>query len=182
MQEREEGLRREIGVWGLSANIINIVVGAGIFALPAMVAEGLGPAAVFAYIVCGILVALIMLCFAEAGSKITTSGGPYSYIEEAFGKYAGFITVFLYLSATITADAAIANALVSILGTMLPLFTEMWVRILFFCILFGGLAYINVVGVKAATISRKVVGTMRKPDTKHIPPKLMFFNWVISYF
>ena len=37
-----DGLKREIGVWGLVSNSINIVVGAGIFVLPAIVAEQLG--------------------------------------------------------------------------------------------------------------------------------------------
>ncbi len=148
MQTRDEGLRREIGVFGLSANIINIVVGAGIFALPAVVASSLGPAAVLAYLVCGVLVALIMLCFAEAGSKITTSGGAYSYIEEAFGKYAGFLAAFLFLAASISADAAIANALMDTLSLVLPVCKQLPVRILFFAILFSGLTYINITGVK----------------------------------
>ena len=37
-----EGLKREIGVWGLAANSINIIVGAGIFILPVIIAERLG--------------------------------------------------------------------------------------------------------------------------------------------
>ena len=37
-----EGLKREIGVWGLVANSINIIVGAGIFILPVIIAERLG--------------------------------------------------------------------------------------------------------------------------------------------
>ena len=74
-----DGLRREIGVWGLALNCINIVVGAGIFILPAIVAERLGAASILAYIICGVLITLIMLCFAEIGSKITITGGAYAY-------------------------------------------------------------------------------------------------------
>ncbi|GAO30264.1 amino acid permease [Geofilum rubicundum] len=105
-----EGLKRKIGAWGLSANLVNIVVGAGIFVLPAIVAEGLGPASILAYLLCGVLLFLIMLCFAEAGSKVTSSGGAYAYIEAAFGKYPGFITSVLFLLSCMTADAAVANA------------------------------------------------------------------------
>ncbi|WP_340104303.1 hypothetical protein [Rhodohalobacter sp. 8-1] len=36
--QKEEGLNRTIRVWGLSANIVNIVVGAGIFVLSAILA------------------------------------------------------------------------------------------------------------------------------------------------
>ncbi len=38
MNQKEEGLKRELGVFGLSANIVNIIVGAGIFVIPAIVA------------------------------------------------------------------------------------------------------------------------------------------------
>jgi len=41
MSENTKNLKREIGLIGLSANIVNIVIGAGIFALPAIVAAGL---------------------------------------------------------------------------------------------------------------------------------------------
>ena len=50
-----DGLRREIGVWGLASNSINIVVGAGIFIMPAIVAERLGAASILAYAICGVL-------------------------------------------------------------------------------------------------------------------------------
>jgi amino acid transporter len=147
--DSKEGLKREIGTLGLSANIINLIVGAGIFVIPAIVAEGLGAASVLAYLFCGFLIMLIMLCFAEVGSKLTQSGGAYSYIEVAFGKYFGFLTVnFFILGATIMADAAVANALAGTLAYFMPVFKNEMVRSLFFVLLFGGLALVNIKGVK----------------------------------
>jgi APA family basic amino acid/polyamine antiporter len=145
---KEEGLKRTIGIWGLSANIINTVVGAGIFIIPAIVAASLGSESIFAYLICGILIVLVMLCFAEVGSKITHPGGAYAYIEETFGKYAGFITAILFLISSISSDAAIANALVDIISSFFPFFQSKTIKILFFLILFSGLAFINVKGVK----------------------------------
>jgi len=146
--QKEDGLKRTIGVWGLSANIVNIMVGAGIFVLPAVVAAGLGSASLVAYLFCGILIALIMLCFAEAGSEVTDSGGPYTYIESAFGKYAGFITANLFLIAALAADAAIVNAAADILTAFIPVLEMSFIRILFFLLIFGGFAWINVLGVR----------------------------------
>lgn len=144
-----EGLKREIGVWGLSANIVNLIVGAGIFVIPAIVAEGLGASSMVAYLFCGFLIMLIMLCFAEVGSKLTQSGGAYSYIEVAFGKYFGFLTVnFFILGATIMADAAVANALAGTLAYFMPVFKNEIVRALLFVLIFSGLAFINIRGVK----------------------------------
>ena len=131
---KSKELKREIGLMGLSANIVNIVVGAGIFVLPAIVAAGLGSASIFAYLLCGFLIILLMLCFAEVGSQITETGGVYIYIEKSFGRYAGFLTSVLLLFATISADAAIANAIANIISKMLPIFEEGYVRIPFFFI------------------------------------------------
>ena len=73
-----EGLRREIGILGLSANTLNRTIGAGIFVLPAFVASFLGETSIIAYLFCGFLMMLIMLCFSEIGSKITVTGGTYA--------------------------------------------------------------------------------------------------------
>ena len=79
-QATDEGLVRSMGVWPLGANIVNIVIGAGIFTLPGVVASLLGPAAILAYLVCAGVVALVFLCFAESGSRVTRSGGAYAYV------------------------------------------------------------------------------------------------------
>ena len=144
-----DGLRREIGVWGLAANSINIVVGAGIFIMPAIVAERLGAASILAYAICGVLIMLIMLCFAEIGSRITITGGAYSYIEVAFGRYAGFLTTNIFIfGAAIMANAAVANLLADTLSYFFSGFKAQWIRVLFFVTMFAGFAYWNVRGVK----------------------------------
>ncbi len=146
-----EGLKREIGVWGLVANSINIIVGAGIFILPVLIAERLGSASIWAYLICGVLMVFIMLCFAEVGTKITRTGGAYSYIEEAFGKYAGFLTTNVFIfGAALMATAAVANGLVSTLTYFLPLFKLQWIRVLLFILMFGGLVFTNIRGVGKA--------------------------------
>src|SRR5664279_2212982 len=120
-----EGLKREIGVWGLVANSINIIVGAGIFILPVIIAEKLGTASIWAYLICGILMIFIMLCFVEVGTRITRTGGAYSYIEDAFGKYAGFLTTNIFIfGAAVMANAAVANGLANTLAYFCLLYTS----------------------------------------------------------
>jgi len=146
-----EGLKREIGVWGLVANSINIIIGAGIFILPVIIAERLGNASIWAYLICGILMIFIMLCFVEAGTNITRTGGAYSYIEDSFGKYAGFLTTNIFIfGAAVMANAAVANGLINTLAYFLPFLKIQWIRVLIFAVIFGGLAYLNVRGVKNA--------------------------------
>ncbi len=148
MEVQEEGLKRTIGLWGLSANIVNIVVGAGIFVIPALVAESIGAASIIAYLICGVLITLIMLCFAEAGSKVTNSGGGYTYVESAFGRYPAFLIAVFYIVGGFLADATVANALVDIVGASFPVFAGETMRLLFLFLLFGFLAIINVIGIK----------------------------------
>jgi APA family basic amino acid/polyamine antiporter len=154
---KEEGLKRAIGVGSLAINAVNLTVGAGIFALPAVVAGQLGAGAVWAYLICGLLLSLVLLCFAEVGSKISITGGAYTYVESAFGPLAGFLINSLYwLGFSIMADAAVANVLVDNLALLFPIFTNTIVRVLFLALVFSGLAAINVIGVKES--SRFIVG------------------------
>lgn len=144
----QENLKRTIGVFGLACAVVNMTIGTGIFVLPALVAEHVGAAALICYLICGILIFLIALCFAEVGSKVTVSGGPYTYIEEAFGNYAGFIANIIFLISCVLSDAATAMALSKTLSFFVPVLDSPVVRPLFFCFLFGTLAYINIRGAK----------------------------------
>ena len=148
MAKKEEGLVRSVGVLGLSANIINIIIGSGIFALPAIIASYMGAQSIIAYIVCGFLMALVMLCFAEAGSKVTNTGGPYTYIETAFGDYAGFLAGILCIGSFLSADAAVSNALINAIASAYPVFGHGWIRFSVLFVLFYGLVYLNVIGLK----------------------------------
>ena len=131
----------------------NTVVGAGIFVLPAIVAAGLGSASILAYLFCGVLIMLVMLCFAEIGSKVTVSGGAYSYIEVAFGKYAGFLTTNIFVfGAAVLSDAAVANALADTLSILFPVFSNEWFRAFFFIFVFSGFTVINILGVNTTRI------------------------------
>src|SRR4051794_12847243 len=73
-------LIRAVGMWGLAANIVNVTIGGGIFRLPGGVYQALGSASPLAYIVCAIVIALIVVCFAEAGSRVSLTGGLYAYV------------------------------------------------------------------------------------------------------
>jgi APA family basic amino acid/polyamine antiporter len=171
--EKETGLKREIGLWGLSANIVNIIVGAGIFVLPAIVAEIMGSAGIFVYLFCGFLIALVMLCFAEAGSKVARSGGAYAYVETAFGPYPGFLAAVFIVMGSAFSDAAVANALIELIGLAFPVFTNQYIRVLLLFLIFGGLCYLNVIGVKQG------IGLVKINTVAKLTPLilLIFFSW-----
>ncbi len=148
-KESNEGLKRVIGVRSLAANAVNLTVGSGIFTLPAVVAAYLGPASFIAYLLCAILISMVLLCFVESGSKVTLSGGAYVYIERAFGPFVGFLASTLFwFGYCLMADAAVANIVCDNLAVFFPLFKQSVWRYSLMALLFGGIAWLNVLGVK----------------------------------
>ncbi len=148
----DDRLDRSIGAWALGANAVNLTVAAGIFALPAVVAAMLGPAAVLAYLICAALIVLVLGCFAEVGSQVTTSGGAIVYVEEAFGPFAGFLTwAVMSVGFSVVSDAAIANVMVDSLASILPALGGRAARIALLAATFVLLAVVNVRGVRQGT-------------------------------
>src|SRR5438093_344689 len=145
----EAGLVRALGVWGLAASIVNITIGGGIFRAPGTteVTGRLGAAAPMAYIVCALAMAFVVLCFAEAGSRVSLTGGPYAYVERAFGGFAGFaVGWLLWLTGTI-ATAAVATIFADSVQRMLPGHPLAHGRTTILALVFGIVAAINVLGV-----------------------------------
>jgi basic amino acid/polyamine antiporter, APA family len=140
-------LVRAIGVRRLTASIINVTIGAGIFVLPATVAAGLGPAAPIAYLVCAGAMALVILCFAAAGSRVSLTGGLYAYVEVAFGPLIGVLAGVLYWLVASFAVASVASAFAGSLGVVWPSAAAGVGRAVVLLALFGGLAAVNVRGV-----------------------------------
>lgn len=149
IKKTNEGLKRVVGVPGLTLNIINYTIGAGIFVLPAIVGIELGSFSVFAYLFCGVMLATIMLCYAEIGSRITSAGGSYAYVETAFGEFAGFIINWLFVFAWgILASAALINVVADSLAVIFPVFLNPWMRGLLFFLLISFMVFVNIRGTK----------------------------------
>jgi amino acid transporter len=144
----EAGLLRVIGVRRLTASIINTTIGAGIFVLPAIAAADLGPAAPLAYIVCGALMALVVLCFASAGSRVSLTGGLYAYVEVAFGPFVGFLGGVLYWLSAAIAAGSVGSAFAASVGLLWPGAATQGGRTTLLITLFACLAAVNVRGAK----------------------------------
>lgn len=118
--QRDAGLVRALGRWSLAANLISIIVGAGIFIVPAALAACIGPYAPLAFLVCGAAVGAVAICFAEGGSRVPTSGGAYGYIEAAFGPLAGYVAGTQLWLGDVLACGGVAAALADAVVTVLP--------------------------------------------------------------
>lgn len=148
---RDAGLRRGIGAFGLAAATVNAVIGAGIFSLPAGMARAAGPYALIAYLLCALAMAAVVLCFAEAGSRVPTSGGPYGTVEAAFGPLPGFVMGVLLWLAAVLASGGIAAGLADALARFVPALGGALPRTAIIVGVMGGLTLVNLAGARAAS-------------------------------
>lgn len=147
---REAGLVRALGVVGLAASVVNITIGGGIFRAPGsvQVTGRLGTAAPLAYILCAVAMAFVVMCFAEAGSRVSLTGGVYAYVERAFGRFAGFFIGWMLWVVGTIATAAVGTIFADGLLAMLPNVPAIPFRALSLAVVFAIVATINVLGVK----------------------------------
>lgn len=131
----------------LAAGIVNVTIGGGIFRLPADVAGQLGATAPIAYLLCALVMGLIVLCIAEAGSRVSLTGGPYAYVEVAFGPFIGFLTGFLLWMLITFAMAAVATVLVANLGALVPALSSPAASAGALVAIYGVFAAVNIRGV-----------------------------------
>ena len=153
---KQPSLVRAFGAWGLAASIVNVTVGGGIFRLPAGVAASLGAGAPLAYGVCAAAMGLIALCFAEAGSRVAMTGGPYAYVEVAFGRFAGFLAgVLVWLLGTL-AVAAVSTIFADSIGALAPRLDGPAPRALILVTIFGLLSGVNIRGIRQGVLLNAV--------------------------
>jgi amino acid transporter len=144
---RDAGLVRAVGPWAFAANIVNSVVGAGIFAVPAALAASIGAYAPFAFLFCAIAIGAIAICFAEGGSRVPTSGGAYGYIETAFGPLAGYVAGSMLWFSDLLACGGIAAALGDVVSSLVAPEWQAATRGSVVVVAVGGIALVNVCGV-----------------------------------
>ena len=111
MNQREKPREQatHLGVFDAGLIIIGVVVGAGIFALPSMVAANTGSAASFAWawILGGIVSLAGALCYAELTTTYPHSGGEHHFLRRALGRGTGVLFGWSRLSVLQTGSIAI---------------------------------------------------------------------------
>src|SRR5882724_5036344 len=142
------GLARVLSRWEVLALALNGVVGSGVYLLPAAAAAHLGSASVWAVPFAGLTVALVQLCFVEAGSRFDQPGAAYLYTRAAFGEATGFAVGWMSFLGRVTAVATLSAGFAQALGYLVPAAREGPGRALWVALPLVALAAINVRGVK----------------------------------
>jgi len=155
-QETKTQLIRCISRWDFTALIINVTIGAGILGLPSKVFALLGGYSLWAYGGCAILVLMLILCFAEVGSRFNGTGGPYLYTLVTLGPFAGFIAGWLWLSRMFS-FASVCNLLMDYLAYLWAPAASGFPRMAAMILLVALLALINFEGIRPATLINNVI-------------------------
>ena len=94
--------------------VVGLVLGAGIFRAPQLVAGGSSSGAMFLalWVVGGVVSLLGALCYAELAAAYPNAGGEYHFLNRAFGRRAGFLCAWSRMTVIQTGSIALLSFLV----------------------------------------------------------------------
>src|SRR5216684_454763 len=117
-------LPRELGLLDSTAVVVGIVIGAGIFLVPRLVAQALpsAPLMLAVWIASGVICFFGALAYAEMGAMMPETGGHYVYLRECYGPLAGFLCGWTFTLVVMwSAMAWLAVSFSITLGYFIPL-------------------------------------------------------------
>jgi APA family basic amino acid/polyamine antiporter len=112
-------LLRDLGASQAASIVIGVVIGSGIFLVPAEMMQAAGSARLvyLAWIVGGIFSFFGAVTYAQLGAMKPQSGGEYVYIRDAYGPLAGFLTGWTWTVVVKPSSlAAISTGIVRVLA------------------------------------------------------------------
>ena len=142
------------------AMIVGIVIGAGIFRAPSIVAGSASSEAVVIglWIAGGVVSIVGALCYAELGSAYPSAGGEYHFLSRAYGDKLGFL--FAWARMTVVQTGAIA-AISFVFGDYATQLADLGAKssVIYAAIGVMGITALNVIGTRESKIVQIVITT-----------------------
>ncbi len=138
--------------------IVGIVVGAGIFRTPSLVAGNTGTWEMFLSVwLLGGLVSLIgALCYAELSTTFPNTGGDYHFLMRAFGRRFAFLFAWARMSIIQTGSIALLAYIVGdYTAQLFPV--GMYASAMYAGLVVVLLTSINIIGIKFGTYAQKIL-------------------------
>ena len=161
MPSGEPALLRVVGFWALTASIINLSIGGSIYVLQGTFAGTLGVAAPLAFVLGALVFVPVTICFAAAGSRISATGGPYTYVRAAFGSFASFVTGAVFWVSNVAGAGSIAAALIDQAALILPSLSQPFPRGVVAVTAYLLLCVLNARGIRTSAIAIMVLATVK---------------------
>jgi len=179
----DAALIRAVGSFALTAAVINIIVGGGIFRMPAALSAQMGAAAPLALIAGALAIIPIALCFSAVGSRAAATGGPYTYLTAVFGSFAGFIAGALMWISNVASSAGVAAAFSVQMANLVPWFGETLPRAGLLTLLYLSIFALNSFGVKLGARAITVLAALKlAPLFALVVVGLFFVDWPLVSF
>lgn len=125
--DKETGFVRELNLFDSTMVVIGVMIGSGIFIVPAEMARNIGSAGwlLVAWALAGLLTVTAALSYGELASMMPRAGGVYVYLREAFSPVVGFLYGWTLFAVIQTGTiAAVAVAFARFLGVLWPAVSE----------------------------------------------------------
>jgi basic amino acid/polyamine antiporter, APA family len=125
--DKETGFVRELGLFDSVMIVIGVMIGSGIFIVPADMARNIGSPGwlLVAWVFAGTLTVFAALSYGELAAMMPSVGGVYVYLREAFSPILGFLYGWTLFTVIQTGTiAAVAVAFARFLGVLVPAVSE----------------------------------------------------------
>lgn len=155
-----------VGLAGAALFPVNGMIGAGIFALPAVLAAAVGNFAPWLMVLGGLLFLPLAMVYGWLASRFDMSGGPVLYGEAAFGRFIGFQAGWARYASAVVTIAANTHVMVTYLAALFPLVDGPVARPVSVLAILGATTIINLLGMRGA------VGTLGAMTAVKILPLL----------
>lgn len=143
------------------AVIVGIVIGAGIFRTPSLVAANVESSTflLLAWALGGLVSLIGALCYAELTTTFPNTGGDYHFITKAFGKQLGFLFAWARMSVIQTGSIAL---LAFIVGDYISQIYSLgtYSSVIYAAIVVVTLTAINIIGVHVGAATQKLLTTL----------------------
>ncbi|MDG1709027.1 MAG: APC family permease [Emcibacteraceae bacterium] len=149
-EKNDKHLKREIGLFAAGFLVLNGLIGAGIFGLPGVLSQQAGMFSPWLFLIFGALIIPIVLTFAALASFFQSTGGPILYASTAFGPLVGFQTGWLLYVGRVASFAGNINLMFDYISYIWNGASEPFIRAILILLVTGGLALINIIGIKRA--------------------------------
>ena len=161
MSSGEPALLRVVGFWPLAASVINMSIGGSLYVLQGTFAGTLGVAAPLVFLLGALVFVPVTMCFAAAGSRVSSTGGAYSYVRAAFGPFPSFVTGAVFWVANVAGAGSLAAALIDQAALILPPVSQPVPRGVVIAITYCLLCILNARGIRTGAFAIVVLATVK---------------------
>ena len=153
MSHSKSGLKRDVGLFGVIALAAGAVIGGGPFVLAGPASALAGPSVWLSYLVIGIPMIAVAVCYAAIASAMPIEGGTYYYPTRVLSPFWGFLAGWARWMAYITPLALTAFVFSDHIQTVAPNIPAALLMVGFI----GFFYLLNVLGIKISATAQMVM-------------------------